>query len=189
MRWQANYDLLPAQVVGYAARIRTYRAALASGADNVNTTPRPRPPNKERSGWTSREKRERPGDETTVALLERSMGLSLTVIENHPETPWADRAEWELNRDFNYPVGASAAAAGLEARDDEETAPRAGRGTRGKARVGGPGWGLDRYPGFEMVAQYRAGPSRPRFLPDRSRPGAEMTEAMPDPDPIPIPRL
>jgi len=164
LRWQANYDLLRAQLVGYAARVRSYRMALDGGMKKAKVTPRTMPPNKELAGWRIREKNEASGDDATVEMLERSIELYVAVMENHPETPWAARAEWELNRDFKYPVGS-------------------GRDAKG--------WGVDRYAWLEMAPNYRAQRPIPRPSGASGGPGPQSMPGAPPPSPkqIPIPRL
>lgn len=173
-RCQANYDLLRAQLVGYTARVRLYRMALDGGVNKAGVTPRTIPPDKALVGWRIRDKRETPSDETTVELLERSIELYLAVLEEHPQTPWAARAEWELNRDFGYPLGAAT---------DGEAGTRAGAGS------GGSTWGLAQYTGVEMVPEYRSPPKRPQMSSSRTRPQSGPGEPPPTTKTIPIPRL
>jgi hypothetical protein len=197
-RWKANYDLIRAQVVAYAARVYAYRAGLVEGVTKANRTPVFLAPNKRLAGWQVRERRGLPIDQKATGMLGRSKELYLTVIENHPGTPWAARAEWELKRDFNYP-GGSGAETGIVVTDakarssgDLSGDPRAATGLPGEtgaarqtaagATSGTSGWGLDQYPGFELVPQYRAAETaRPSDgAPKRSGPRASQ---------IPVPRL
>ena len=114
-RWQANYDLMRAQLVAYSARVHLYARALEEAAKKLNETPTSLPSNKNLVGWRLRKDREVPVDEKATKLIDRSRDLYLAVIRNHPGTPWAARAEWELKRDFNYPGTAALAAKRAEA--------------------------------------------------------------------------
>jgi len=179
LRWKANYDLLRAQVEAYAARVYLYGAALDAAVEKYQQPPKP-PPSKKFVGWRVQPQRGIPLDETAAKMLERSRDLYLAVIENHPDTPWAARAEWELNRDFKYSATALAAdvppqnAAGLRDAAGEigdglagtshhvinRVGPGAGAGGDGG---GGARWDLDGYAGVELVPEFRAPtPPRPR---------------------------
>lgn len=176
-RWQANYDLIRAQLVAYAARVYLYRTALDAAAKKLIVTPAMLPPDKRLVAWRIREHTEAPIDSTAAKMLERSRELYLAVVENHRGTPWAARAEWELKRNFNYP-GAASAGAGVSG---------AGTGGGGGTGAGASGWELDRYRGVELVPEYRApppqrpgGPPAPRPRPDRPRPSGPT---------VPVPKL
>jgi len=108
-RWQANYDLVRAQLEAYAARAHLYRSALQAALEKLDQTPTTLPGNKRLVAWKVRQSKEVPMDDLAIEMLERSRRLYLRVIKNHPGTPWAARAEWELKRDFGFP-GASALA-------------------------------------------------------------------------------
>jgi hypothetical protein len=97
-RWQANYDLMLAQIVTYQIKSYEYRACME---EMVTNPPRP----KKMPGpdlvveWVidhspgrkaPKEKTEKKYQEATRLLKE--------VIERHPKTPWADLAQDELNR-------------------------------------------------------------------------------------------
>lgn len=102
-RWQANYDLIRAQVVAYAAHVYVYRRALGNALARLEQTPDVLPSNKRLVGWKVRRHRDVLLDEKAVEMLQEAKERYLTVIENHPGTPWAARALWELRRDFDYP--------------------------------------------------------------------------------------
>ncbi|MFH1924735.1 MAG: vWA domain-containing protein, partial [Planctomycetota bacterium] len=170
LRWQANYDLIRAQVVAYAARVHLYRTALEEAAKKLIVTPTTQAPNKQLVAWRMRKADGPPGDEAVTEMLERSRDLYLAVIGNHAGTPWAARAEWELNRDFNYPLSASPEP---EA-GDADTGPRSsdddGSGSGAGSASGASGWGLAWYRGVELVPEYGVprppappapGPARP----------------------------
>jgi hypothetical protein len=125
LRWQANYDLIRAQVAAYAARVYLYRAALAGGLKKLIVTPPAMAPDRQLVGWRIRQTQDAPIDSAATEMLQQAKDLYLAVIENHPGTPWAARAQWELRRDFHYP----GAAAGT-------TAAAAGSGPRSRQRAG-----------------------------------------------------
>jgi hypothetical protein len=202
-RWQADYDLLRAQVVAYAARVYVYRAALQKGVERLIVTPPALAPDRPLVGWRIRETRGAGVDDVAAKMLDRAMGLYLAVLENHPGTPWAARAEWELNRDFNYPTSAAADtdAAGPDRRPRNHARGGGPNGREsGESRVEGgessrPTTGrsplttrhspLDSYNGMELVPEYRA-PQRAGQPGGRARP--HPPEARP-PVTVPVPKL
>ncbi len=94
-RWQANYDLMLAQVVSYQVRAYEYAAVIDRFLRNPQRPKEPRTNhwrvNPIPDGITASE---------TQAAMDRSKRLLGTVIELHPGTPYAGRAEWELARGF-----------------------------------------------------------------------------------------
>jgi hypothetical protein len=98
-RWQANYDLIYAQLVAYQARIWEYGAALEAFIKAPKTAPLTKSPNLELVHWDIT-CRKPVRTEESQPYIERSQQLFETVIENHPGTPWAARAQWELARGF-----------------------------------------------------------------------------------------
>ena len=124
-RWQANYDLMYAQVLAYKVRLYEYKAYLETFAGAVNRNPDVREqaiallgkdprtfplqkphPNKQPGHflvlayWEMVQRPETITGEVTKADIERSRKLFESVISNHPDTPWADRAVWELQRGY-----------------------------------------------------------------------------------------
>jgi len=112
LRWQANYDLTRAQVPAYAARVYLYGVALENGMKKLIVTPPALADGRQLSGWRIRESRQVAIDKAATKLLEQAKESYLAVIENHPGTPWAARAERELRRDFNYTGGSSGSEVG-----------------------------------------------------------------------------
>lgn len=95
-RWQANYDLMLAQVASSRVIIREYR-------DGLEELIQRRPAGREEIIVTrtcvaspSGERKSR-GDEVEATRLEAE-GLLRSVSERHPETPWADLAREILDR-------------------------------------------------------------------------------------------
>lgn len=100
-RWQANYDLMIAQVVAYQARLYEYGLALEDFIRQPKTAAAQKPPNLTLTDWniTVRNRAIR-GGEQSQAYIDRSKQLFQIVIDNHPGTPWASRAQRELSRGF-----------------------------------------------------------------------------------------
>jgi hypothetical protein len=99
-RWQANYDLLYAQLVAYQARMYEYGACLEDFIKNPQTVPLTRPPNLTHVHWDIRTRQSLRVPEKTQPYVDRATEMFQTVIQNHPSTPWAARAEFELRRGF-----------------------------------------------------------------------------------------
>jgi hypothetical protein len=112
-RWQANYDLLYAQLVSYQARLPEYIACLDEFAKDLQAylknpgDPKNKfkPPPASRkdipfTDWHIRSvQRTRTGDKIKP-LVERSSAMFKQLMADHPSTPWAARADWELRRGF-----------------------------------------------------------------------------------------
>jgi hypothetical protein len=98
-RWQANFDLIYGQVIAYQARIWEYGAACEEFIRNPRTAPSTKSPNLVLQNWnvTTREKTL---TEDSKPYIERAKALFDKVIESHPGTPWAQRANWERKRGF-----------------------------------------------------------------------------------------
>ncbi|WP_152052578.1 vWA domain-containing protein [Tautonia marina] len=102
-RWQANYDLMLAQVVAFQIKAYEYRACLAemvSLANQGKLKPKNPPiPNQRRTDWVINHsgKKKAPTEETEKRYAEATQLLN-EVIERHPDTPWADLAQLTLNR-------------------------------------------------------------------------------------------
>jgi hypothetical protein len=104
-RWQANYDLMLAQVVTYQIKSYEYRACLA---EMINNPPRPKvmPTPDLIVEWEMNHSRERKADKSkTEKKYAEAKRLLELVIERHPKTPWADLAQDELNRGFGVQRG------------------------------------------------------------------------------------
>ena len=125
-RWQANYDLMYAQVLAYKIRLHEYGAYLQTFAQALNRNPevreeaiaklgrdprtfplrKPHPTNKKPGHylrlavWNIVHRPEMITGELTKSDVERSRRMFESVIANHPDTPWSDRAAWELKRGF-----------------------------------------------------------------------------------------
>lgn len=94
-RWRANYDLLFAQVVAYQPRLHEYGAYLNAFLQN----PKAKKDSKS-NHWRIDTRKQTTGDERVEAMIERATELLKAVIDEHPGTPYAARAQWELARGF-----------------------------------------------------------------------------------------
>ena len=98
-RWQANFDLIYAQLIAYQARIWEYGAACEAFIRNPQTASSTKSPNLVLQDWRISTRKETLTEESKP-YIDRAIELFDVVIENHPGTPWAQRAQWERNRGF-----------------------------------------------------------------------------------------
>ncbi len=99
-RWQANYDLIYAQLIAYQARVYEYGAALEVFIRNPKTVPLMLPPNRRLVGWDITGQSKLSAAEVSQPYIERAVELFNTVIELHDGTPWSERATQEIDRGF-----------------------------------------------------------------------------------------
>ena len=101
-RWQANYDLILAQLVAYQARIYEYGVAL----DVFIAKPKTAPAQKGQrflASWrihTMKQVR----TEEAKPYIDRARSMFSEIKNEHPGSPWAARANWELARGFGVDV-------------------------------------------------------------------------------------
>jgi hypothetical protein len=109
-RWQASFDLTLAQVVAYQVKTYEYIACLAELVQKYQSGKPPQPskmPTKDlvvnwRLGHSKEPKA--PKGQTEKKYAE-ALALMKKVIERHPNTPWADLAQDEINRGFSVGWG------------------------------------------------------------------------------------
>ena len=106
-RWRANYDLIHAQCLAF--RIRLFQLVLSLDAHSKQ---RPLPSNPKNNYWDIQRVKEllQPDKEqikkTKVDIVELNKQQDQAhreleaVVANHPRTPWARRARWELDHGF-----------------------------------------------------------------------------------------
>jgi hypothetical protein len=99
-RWQANYDLLHAQLVAYQARMYEYGACLEDFINNPKTAKRTRSPNLTLVHWDIRTRQPLREPDKVRPYVERATAMFESILEEHAGTPWAARAEHELRRGF-----------------------------------------------------------------------------------------
>ncbi len=103
-RWQANYDLIYAQIVGYQARIYEYGAALEAFMRNPPVVPAVKPPNLRLVDWDMRTTTNLVTPDISQPYIDKATELFELVIERHPGTAWSARAEVELARGFGMEI-------------------------------------------------------------------------------------
>ncbi|MCO6458088.1 MAG: hypothetical protein J5I93_22520 [Pirellulaceae bacterium] len=101
-RWQANYDLMLAQTVAYTARTYEYGACLEQFVNHPKIVPLEKPGQIRLSRWDVRPSSVTVGEARTEPYMVRARELFRAVIDQHPGTPWAARAEQELDRGFGF---------------------------------------------------------------------------------------
>jgi hypothetical protein len=99
-RWMANYDLMYAQLVAYQARIYEYGARLEYFIQNPKIVPLRKPPNLTMVHWDVHVQPELIAADKSQPYIDRANELFQLVIDNHPGTPWAARAELEMRRGY-----------------------------------------------------------------------------------------
>lgn len=102
-RWQANYDLMLAQLVAYQARAYEYGVVLEEFIQNPEQFPIKKAPNLTLSHFNVRLVNE-VSTKDAIPQIEKSIELFKLCQQNHPGTPWAARAEWELKRNFGIEI-------------------------------------------------------------------------------------
>jgi hypothetical protein len=100
IRWQANYDLLLAQLIAYQARLYEYTAYLQQFMQHPQVVPLTKPPNLRLTYWDIRTRKETITGEVIEPYVQKASGLFQAVIDDHPGTPWAERARGELRRGY-----------------------------------------------------------------------------------------
>ena len=99
-RWQANADLMRAQLLCYKIRLYEYGSYLEEFVNNPKSADPVRPPNLGFVHWQLRRRQEMITGEVTVEYVKEARHLFAAVIESHPDTPWAARAEKEMSSGF-----------------------------------------------------------------------------------------
>lgn len=99
-RWEANYDLMLAQSVAYKVRAYEYAAYMDAFQQEPKIVKNIYGPTKKTNFWGITSTNITLTDKETLPERERAMALLKKVIERHPGTPWAARAEYELSRGF-----------------------------------------------------------------------------------------
>jgi hypothetical protein len=104
-RWQADYDLMLAQIVTYQVKAYEYGACLKEMATKP-PKPSKMPTPELIVEWVIDHSQERKAPkEKTEELYQRATALLKDVIAKHPRTPWADLAQDELNRGLSVGWG------------------------------------------------------------------------------------
>lgn len=99
-RWQANYDLLHAQLVAYQARMYEYGAYLEQFMREPKIVPVMKGKNLTHVRWDITTRKRTITGKVVEPYIERATVMFEELISNHAGTPWAARAEHELQRGF-----------------------------------------------------------------------------------------
>ena len=100
-RWQANYDLLLAQSIAYRVRVNEYVAYIDAFMRNPKAKKNPKTTHWRVAFRPRTVAAELPTTgEQTSELVEASTRMFKQVIQDHPGTPYAARAQWELGRGY-----------------------------------------------------------------------------------------
>jgi hypothetical protein len=102
-RWQANYDLIYAQLIAYQARIYEYGVGLDAFMENWQDEVKKNPPVKSPTeilhSWHING-RSKALTEESKPYIQEATKLLEQVAEDFRGTPWGARAEWELRRGY-----------------------------------------------------------------------------------------
>ncbi|NUQ63055.1 MAG: VWA domain-containing protein [Pirellulales bacterium] len=99
-RWKANFDLMHAQLLAYQVRMLEHGLYLEEFVKKPRVVPLSKPPNLKLTYWDLSTRKERLTGDKTVPTIEKATALFNQVIKDHPGTPWAARAQWELARGY-----------------------------------------------------------------------------------------
>ena len=99
-RWQANYDLLYAQLIAYQARTYEYGAYMAEFVRKPPAVPLKKPPNLSLTYWDLGSRKETLTGDKIKPYVDKATEVFEQIKKDHPGTPWASRAQWELNRGY-----------------------------------------------------------------------------------------
>ena len=99
-RWQANADLMRAQLLCYKIRLYEYGAYLNEFVKKPKIASARKEPNLHFIHWNLGRRQKMITGEVTREYVAQAKGLFADVVANHPDTPWAARAEKELSSGF-----------------------------------------------------------------------------------------
>jgi hypothetical protein len=97
-RWQANYDVILAQLIAYQARMYEYGVALDAFIAAPKTAPRMKG-GKQHMHWDIQTVKKTRTEESKP-YIERANNLFAEIKKSHPGSPWSARATWEQRRGF-----------------------------------------------------------------------------------------
>src|SRR5262249_18232615 len=100
LRWRANYELIYAQTLSYQARLQEYGWDLAEFIKTPKPIKNVLGPSRPTNEWDIRNVKRLLKPEVTQDLRDRADELFRQVVKDHPGTPYAARAEWELQRGY-----------------------------------------------------------------------------------------
>ncbi len=99
-RWRANYDLIYAQTISYQARLMEYGWYMAEFIKTPKAIKNPLGPARATNGWDVGTVKRLLKPEVTQASRDKADALFKQVQADYSGTPWAARAQEELNRGY-----------------------------------------------------------------------------------------
>jgi len=99
-RWRANYELIYAQTISYQARLQEYGWYLAEFIKTPKPITNPNGPSRPTNEWNIGTVKRLLKPEITQPLRDKADELLRQIVQDHPGTPYAARAEWELRRGY-----------------------------------------------------------------------------------------
>ena len=99
-RWQANYDLIYAQLVAYKIRLYEYGAYMEKFKTKPKLITNPLGDKKKTTHWELRLAGAMVTGDKFKDDIEKANRLFQKVIDEHPGTPWAARAAYEKKRGY-----------------------------------------------------------------------------------------
>jgi hypothetical protein len=99
-RWRANYELIYAQTIGYQARLQEYGWYMAEFIKTPKPIKNIHGPSRPTNEWNVGTVKRLLKPEVTQGLRDRADELYRQIVKDHPGTPYAARAEWELRRGY-----------------------------------------------------------------------------------------
>lgn len=99
-RWRANYELIYAQTISYQARLQEYGWYLAEFIKTPKPIKNIHGPSRPTNEWNVNTLKRLLKPEVTQPLRDKADELLRQVVKDHPGTPYAARAEWELRRGY-----------------------------------------------------------------------------------------
>ncbi len=99
-RWQGNYDLVYGQIVAFQVRVQEYVTYLDQFVKKPEKIPLTKSPNLSLIYLDINTRKKQLLEEETAEKVKKATDLFKQCIKNHPGTPYASRAKWELRRGF-----------------------------------------------------------------------------------------
>lgn len=95
-RWQAGYDLAMGRVLAVKVRTESYNAMLATAKRGL------KPSDPKNNTWVLRPSEEMSAGSSFVKLAEKAKMYLSRVVKDHPNTPWAELAQRELQEPLGW---------------------------------------------------------------------------------------
>jgi len=99
-RWRGNADLMRAQLLTYKIRLYEYGSYLEDFLNNPQEASLTKEPDLHFIHWSLERRQKMITGDVTAEYVKEAKALYADVIEHHPGTPWAARAEKEMESGF-----------------------------------------------------------------------------------------